>query len=161
MTRLLAAAAATLALAAPQLHAEALTQASAEALAANLYQVVNQPATKDVAALLSAATTPDFKSYTSNDSFITADVAAKGIAGLGQVVPDLTWTIKEILVSGDRMIVRGEATGTPVADFFGVPPNGKSFRIMSLDIWTVRDGKAAEVYHLEDWAGALAQLSAK
>jgi len=140
--------------------AAALSLDAARALADQLYQVVNQPDAKDVKALLSAAVTPDFRSYAANDSFKTLDEAVVGIAGLGAVVPDLTWEIKDVMVSGDRMIARGEATGTPLTDFFGVPHNGKSFRIMSIDIWTVTDGKVSSVYHLEDWAGAIGQLSA-
>jgi predicted ester cyclase len=138
-----------------------LTLDAARALADQLYQVVNQPGSKDVKAVLSAAVTPDFRSYASNDSFKTLDEAAAGIVGLGSVVPDLSWKIMDVMVSGDRMIVRGEATGTPAMDFFGVPHTGKSFRIMSIDIWTVTDGKASSVYHLEDWAGAIGQLSAQ
>lgn len=141
-------------------HAKDLTLEEARTLANQLYEVVNQPASKDVKAVLSAAVTQDFRSYASNDGFKSLDEAAMGIAGLGSVVPDLTWVIKDVMVSGDRMIVRGEATGTPAVDFFGVPHNGKSFRIMSIDIWTVKDGKASSVYHLEDWAGAIGQLSA-
>jgi predicted ester cyclase len=122
---------------------------------------VNLPGQKDVKAILAANVTPDFRSYASNDSFKSLDETAAGIAGLGSVVPDLTWEIKDVMVSGDRMIVRGEATGTPAVDFFGVPHSGKSFKIMSIDIWTVQDGKATQLYHLEDWAGAIGQLSAQ
>jgi predicted ester cyclase len=31
------------------------------------------------------------------------------LAGLHAAVPDLTWEIKELLVAGNRVIVRGEA----------------------------------------------------
>jgi predicted ester cyclase len=67
----------------------------------------------------------------------------------------------DVMVSGDRMIVRGEATGTPSTDFFGIPHKGKTFRIMSIDIWTMTDGKASSVHHVEDWAGAIGQLSSQ
>jgi len=85
------------------------------------------------------------------------------IAFLGQVVPDLTWVPQEIIETGDnRFVVRGVATGTPVGPFFGVDPaTGKSFEIMSIDIVTVEDGLITHVYHLEDWTGAVAQLTAK
>ena len=60
------------------------------------------------------------------------------------------------LVSG------GDATGTPVGPFFGVDPaTGRSFEIMSIDIVTVADGLITHIYHLEDWAGVVAQLTAK
>jgi predicted ester cyclase len=138
-----------------------LTLDAARALADQLYQAVNQPGAKDVKAILSAAVTPNFRSYAANDSFKTLDEAAAGIAGLGAVVPDLTWQIMDVMVSGDRMIVRGEATGTPSTDFFGIPHKGKTFRIMSIDIWTMTDGKASSVHHVEDWAGAIGQLSSQ
>ncbi|MFA8385661.1 MAG: ester cyclase [Pelagibaca sp.] len=85
------------------------------------------------------------------------------IGFLGQVVPDLTWVPQEIIETDDnRFVVRGLATGTPVGPFFGVDPaTGKSFEIMSIDIVTVEDGLITHVYHLEDWLGAVAQLTAE
>jgi predicted ester cyclase len=78
----------------------------------------------------------------------------------GQVVPDLTWEPQEILQHGDRFVVRGTATGTPVGPFLGVdPPTGKGFEVMSIDILTVEDGRLVHAYHLEDWTGAIAQLT--
>jgi predicted ester cyclase len=74
-------------------------------------------------------------------------------------VPDLQWRISELLQAGDRVVVRGEGRGTPAGEFFGVPHTGKAFSIMSIDIHTIRDGRIQTTYHLEDWAGALRQLS--
>ena len=80
----------------------------------------------------------------------------------GQIVPDMAMHIDEILQDGNRFIVRARATATPVAPFMGIdPPTGKSFEIMTIDIHTVVDGKIATTYHIEDWAGAIAQLSAE
>ena len=85
------------------------------------------------------------------------------IGFLGQVVPDLTWVPQEIIATDDnRFVVRGLATGTPIGPFFGVDPaTGKSFEIMSIDIVTVEDGLITHIYHLEDWIGAVAQLTAE
>ena len=66
-----------------------------------------------------------------------------------------------MLVTGDRVIVRGEITGTPAGELFGVPYTGKSFRIMAIDIQTMKDGKIAKTYHMENWLSALGQLRAK
>lgn len=82
------------------------------------------------------------------------------IAFLGQVVPDLTWTPEEIIALDGRFVVRGTASGTPVGPFLGVAPaTGKAFEIMSIDIVTVDGGKISHIYHLEDWTGAIAQLT--
>lgn len=85
------------------------------------------------------------------------------IAYLGQVVPDLTWEPQEIIETGDgRFVVRSLFRGAPVGPFFGVDPaTGRSFEAMSIDIVTVAGGKIVHVYHLEDWTGAIAQLTAE
>lgn len=80
----------------------------------------------------------------------------------GDLIPDLNWEPQEILRSGNRFIVRGRATGTPVGPFFGVDPaTGKSFDIMSIDIHTVENGKIVRSYHVEEWATAIQQLTAE
>ncbi|MEM8731061.1 MAG: ester cyclase [Pseudomonadota bacterium] len=84
------------------------------------------------------------------------------VAFLGQVVPDLTWTPDEIVPLDGRYVVRGTARGTPVGPFLGVDPaTGKGFEIMSIDIVTVEAGQITHIYHLEDWTGAIAQLTAE
>jgi predicted ester cyclase len=69
--------------------------------------------------------------------------------------------LTEMFVAGDRVIVRGEVSGTPAGALFGAPHTGKSFKVMSIDIQTVKDGKMVKTYHLENWLAALGQLSAK
>jgi predicted ester cyclase len=64
-------------------------------------------------------------------------------------------------LAGDRVVVRGEVTGTPAGELFGVPHTGRSFSIMAVDIQTIRDGKIAKTYHMENWLSALNRLRAK
>ena len=79
----------------------------------------------------------------------------------GEAVPDLTWEPQEILQHGNRYTVRARATGTPVGPFLGVEPaTGRGFDVMSIDILTVEDGRVVHAYHVEDWATAIAQLTA-
>lgn len=73
----------------------------------------------------------------------------------------MTWKVEEMIQAGNRVIVRGRATGTPKGPLFGVDGKGKSFMIMSIDIHTLENGKIAKTYHIEDWAGALRQLKGK
>jgi predicted ester cyclase len=82
------------------------------------------------------------------------------LTGIHQSVPDLTWRVVEIIVSGARVVVRGEGSGTPIAPLFGTPATGAGFSILSIDIHTLADGRIHESYHLEDWASALGQISA-
>jgi len=138
-------------------QAQTLTAEQARAAIAPFYQALN--AGNDTIALVNQATSPDWMSCGGNDVCRSRDQVGASIAGLQKTVPDLKWEIKELLVSGDRAIVRGEATGTPAGPFMGVPPGGKSFRIMSIDVHTIKDGKLVRAYHVEDWMGAVRQLS--
>jgi len=77
---------------------------------------------------------------------------------LGKIIPDLHWTIKDIWTSSNRIVVRGEATGTPTGELYGVEPTGKSFKTISIDMFTVKDGKLATAYHVENWMAATEQI---
>ena len=127
-------------------------------IVAPLYDALNQPAKKDVTALLAKATNPDYKSYSTNEDWLSRDQLADVFRMLGSAVPDLRWTIKDIQTFGDQVLVRGEATGTPVGELFGAKPTGKSFKTMALDLFTVKNGKLASAYHVENWMTALAQI---
>jgi predicted ester cyclase len=83
------------------------------------------------------------------------------IRGFHKLVPDLKWSPQDIIEAGSRFVVRSRASGAPKGPMFGVDGKGKSFTLMSIDIHEVSDGKIVRVYHVEDWAGALAQLSAR
>ena len=52
-----------------------------------------------------------------------------------------------------------EGSGTPSGTFLGIPGSGKHFKIMTIDVHTVEDGKIKRAYHVEDWAGVMRQLS--
>ena len=138
-----------------------LSKDEARKLIEPFYSMLNQPASKDLKALSEQALSPDWKSYSSDTDFKTRDAFVAQVGGFGKLIPDLKWDIKDVLVDDRRIIVRSEASGTQVGPLFGVGPTGKSFRIMTLDIHTIQDGRAITAHHVEDWAGALRQLSVK
>jgi predicted ester cyclase len=126
-----------------------------------LYNALSAEPGKDVAGLLMRATSPEWLSCGANDVCAPRDTVIAAIAGRHRSIPDLKWEIRDVLFSGNRVIVRGEATGTPAGEFMGVPYGGKSFDIMSIDIHTIEGGKIARSFHIEDWMGAARQLSAR
>lgn len=89
------------------------------------------------------------------------ETSIKVVGNFANSIPDMTFEIKEVLVAGARVIVRGEVAGTPAGDLFGAPHSGKSFKIMTIDIQTIKDGKIAKTFHMENWLSALGQLRAK
>ena len=156
------AAAALTALSFATLSAAAETsEQAALAVVAPFYDGLNAAPGKDVAGVLRQATAPEWMSCGTNDVCGTREQVIAAIAGRHKAIPDLKWEIKEVLVSGNRFTVRGEATGTPAGEFMCVPHGGKSFKLMSIDVHTVEGGKIVRSYHIEDWLGAVRQLSAK
>ena len=151
--------AATTAVALPA-HAE-LSAEAARAAVAPFYKALNAENAKDVPELVKQSTTSEWVSCRTNEICNTRDEVIGGIAMRLKGVPDLKWEIKDVLVSGNQVTVRGEATGTPAGEFMGAPHTGKSFKLMSIDVHTIADGKLTRSYHLEDWMGAVRQLSAQ
>ena len=88
---------------------------------------------------------------------ITAAFSARCIGSVLRYDSRHQFDIKEVLVAGDRVIVRGEVTGTPAGDLFGVPHTGKSFRMMAIDIQPSED-KISRTFHMENWLSAIGQL---
>jgi predicted SnoaL-like aldol condensation-catalyzing enzyme/predicted ester cyclase len=136
-----------------------LTAERARRIVTPLYEALNQPSKKDVAALLARAASPDYRSYSTNEEWLSREQLAEVFKTLGSAIPDLSWTIKDVLAIGDQIVVRGEMAGRPTGEVFGAKPTGKSFKSMSIDVFTVKDGKLASAYHVENWVSALQQIS--
>lgn len=140
---------------------EALTIDRARAIVAPLYDALNEPAKKDVPALLAAATNPDYRSCSTNQDCLDRTQLAAQFKIFGAIIPDLHWKVIDVWTSGNRITVRGEATGTPAQPLFGVAPTGRSFRTISIDMFTVENGKLSTAYHVENWAAAMQQIQAR
>jgi len=76
-----------------------------------------------------------------------------------KIIPDLKWEPQQIVNDGDVYVVRSVATGTPNGDFMGTLTDGtKAFKITTIDMHTMEDGKFVSTHHVEDWATAMRQL---
>jgi len=133
-----------------------------KATVASFYEYLSNPGSESHAATFKSNVSSDWQSVGDySGKFKTADQLIGQLGGFAKLIPDLNWKIEEMIVSDNRIIVRGRATGTPNGPLFGVDGKGKSFEIMSVDIHTLEGGKISKTYHVEDWAGALRQLKAK
>ncbi|MEC8699945.1 MAG: ester cyclase [Pseudomonadota bacterium] len=52
-----------------------------------------------------------------------------------------------------------KCAGTPIKPIFGLEPQGRSFKIMTIDIHTVEKGRIVKSHHVEEWIEAMKQLS--
>lgn len=131
-----------------------------KATVTTFYDLLSNPGSQELVTAFKAATSEDWVSmgdYSGNDKSREAFLGQMG--GFAQLLPDLNWAIQDMHQAGDTFVVRSRATGTPVAPFFGVDGQGRSFDIMTIDIHEMKDGVITSTYHIEDWAGALRQLS--
>ncbi|MFO0554718.1 MAG: ester cyclase [Polyangiaceae bacterium] len=138
-----------------------MQQELAQSIVGPFYDALNQPASKDVATLVEKVTSPEWRSYSGETTSKGRDEFIQQVKGFGKMIPDLSWAVREVLVAGDKVIVRSEASGTPAGDFMGVAGGGRRFSIMTIDIHTIRDNRLVTAHHVEDWASALRQLAGR
>ena len=143
--------------------AQGLSEGQVRTIIAPWYSLFNVASRGDVKAIQEQVLTADYEScsgYLPGECW-GRDTSIKVVGNFANSIPDMKFELKEMLVAGDRVIVRGEVSGTPAGDLFGVPHTGKSFKIMAIDIQTIKDGKIAKTFHIENWLSALGQLRAK
>ena len=124
------------------------------------YDFLSNPSSQDHAAALKAVMSEDWESignYSGKNK--SGDAFFGQVGGFGELIPDLNWAVEAMHQDGNNITVRSRATGTPAGPLFGVDGQGRSFDIMAIDIHTLDNGKITRTYHVEDWAGALRQLS--
>ena len=59
-------------------------------------------------------------------------------------LPDLTATMEDLVVAGDRVVGRFVYRGTHLGEFMGIPASGQPVEMRSIDIWRVADGMFVE-----------------
>jgi len=124
------------------------------------YSLFTIPGRGSVRAVFDRVTTHDFINYRGElpSEISDREATIPFIEALAGMVPDMRFEIRELLIAGEKAVVRGRAIGTPAGALFGQPHTGRSFQIMTIDILTLRGGQITSVYHLENWLGALQQL---
>jgi predicted ester cyclase len=112
----------------------------------------------DVAEYMGKLLSDNFQSQNAKE--VKGKVALTGqVQFFWKLIPDLKWEPQEILQDGNRVIVRSIFSGSPKGDFMGMNLDGtRSFKTMSIDIHTVENGQIVNIWHLEEWPTAIAQL---
>ncbi len=126
------------------------------------YDLLSNPGSKTHVSAFQGVTAENWESignYSGKNKNRKAFVGQMG--GFAKLIPDLNWAVQTMHQDGNFVIVRSRATGTPAGPLFGVDGKGRSFDIMTIDIHELKDGKITNTHHVEDWAGALQQLSGR
>jgi predicted ester cyclase len=85
---------------------------------------------------------------------------AAQIAAFRGAMPDYNVTHEDLIVGSDRVAVRNTVSGTHQGAFMGYQPTGRRIEMRTMDIHQVRDNRIVVTWHLEDFAGLIAQLTA-
>jgi predicted ester cyclase len=72
--------------------------------------------------------------------------------------PDVTTSIQDIFVSGDKLAVTLIWRGTHTGPYGGVPATGKPVEVRDTAIWHFGDGKVTEILTLQDQFAILKQI---
>ncbi len=76
--------------------------------------------------------------------------------------PDFTATIEELVpLDDDRVLSRVTYRGTQRRRWAGLPPTGRSFTCVGIDIFRVVKGRIVELWHATDHLDMASQLGAK
>ena len=59
-------------------------------------------------------------------------------------LPDVSVTMEDLVVSGDRVVGRFVYRGTHTGDLMGIPATGKPVEMRSIDIWRVQNDMFVE-----------------
>lgn len=123
------------------------------------YNIFTDPNPETHAAFLAAAS-EDWKSFADYSGEYEVRENYVGISeGIAAFMPDLEFTILAMHQDGNFVIVRSRSKASPAGEFMGIDPEGRSFDIMNIDIHELKDGKLVNLWHIEDWATAMKQLS--
>lgn len=68
--------------------------------------------------------------------------------------------VREVIASGDKVVIRFTNSGTQVGPFMGVPASGVRAEWLGIGIYTVRSGKIVTGWFGEDILGMMLQLGA-
>ena len=97
--------------------------------------------------------------YGSGEAVHGVEALAGLMAGLA-AFSDLTATIEDLAVDGDRVGARYTTRGRQRGEFLGIPNTGVSVEFGGAGIHRIEDGKIAEVWTVDDWAALTRQLRA-
>ena len=86
------------------------------------------------------------RDYVNHNVFVGDGLEAnrKFWAGFFGALPDLTATMEDLVISGDRVVGRFVYRGTHTGELMGIPGTGRRVEMRSIDIWRVQDDMFVE-----------------
>ena len=74
------------------------------------------------------------------------------VGGMKALFSEYSFETQDVVVAGDKVVVRSMVTARQAAQFLGVAPGGDAVQFQTIDIHQLGDdGKLAQSWHVEDW----------
>jgi steroid delta-isomerase-like uncharacterized protein len=104
--------------------------------------------------------TPDltFQTTIQPEPFRGPDGFRKFYGEISRGFPDYDIHIDEVVAEGDKVVLRFTFRGTNNGDYFGIPSTGKPVTMRFIEIFTVRDGQIASIWHVANVLDVMQQL---
>jgi predicted ester cyclase len=123
--------------------------------------IIEQGFGKGDATVFDKYASPDFTEHQYGMIPANAEGAKKAIKYLHNAFPDISLTIEDIVIDGDKVWGRMTGRGTQKGQFGPMPPTGKKIEITVIDIMHFKDGKLIEHWGVPDRLAAMEQLGMK
>ena len=72
--------------------------------------------------------------------------------------PDLSMTISDVLLDGDRVVLILDVTATHSGEFLGLPATGRRLQVVAAFVYTMKDHLIAHERRILDFTGVLVQV---
>lgn len=128
-----------------------------KAVVQRMFEAINANNLEGVAELL----TDDATVHTSVPGVPPGKEGFRGFVGLYlEAFPEQHVDVHELIAEGDRVLARHTHHVTHGGDFAGLPPSGRQAVVDGLELFRVRDGRVAEMWHHDDLLSLMQQLGA-
>jgi steroid delta-isomerase-like uncharacterized protein len=82
----------------------------------------------------------------------------RSLARYFEALPDVRFTLDDLIVEGDRTSVIWTARGTHLGALMNIPPSGRRVTVRGVSTFTLRDGQITQAEHIWDVAGMLRDI---
>jgi steroid delta-isomerase-like uncharacterized protein len=72
--------------------------------------------------------------------------------------PDLTFSVEDLIIDGNRVVEIAHVSGTHAGEFFGVAPSGRKLAVTTACVMTIENGEIAHERRVLDFTGVLVQI---
>ena len=102
----------------------------------------------------------DYVYHDPHNPLNSPDELKQGMAAYLSALPDMRFTVDEMVAEGDKVVKRWKVVGTHKGELSGIPPTGNQVTITGLTMARFANGKLAEEWEAADTLGLMQQVGA-